>query len=56
MLMLTVKIGTGVTIYGNSGIVSATSFYGDGFNLQNVNGAIGIQSGGVVVGTGFTTN
>ena len=32
----TLQVGTGVTIYGNSGIVSATSFYGDGSNLSAV--------------------
>ena len=30
------QIGTGVTVYGNSGIVSATSFYGSGSNLTGV--------------------
>ena len=30
------QVGTGVSVYGNSGIVSATSFYGDGANLTNV--------------------
>ena len=52
----TLQVGTGVTIYGNSGIVSAVSFYGDGSNLTGVastdniitdtlaqfNGAVGI--------------
>jgi hypothetical protein len=30
------QVGTGVSVYGNSGIVSATSFYGDGSNLSAV--------------------
>ena len=30
-----VRIGTGITIYGNAGIISAT-FYGDGSNLANI--------------------
>ena len=30
------QVGTGVSVYGNSGIVSATSFFGDGANLTNV--------------------
>ena len=30
------QVGTGVSVYGNSGIVSATSFYGDGANLTGV--------------------
>jgi len=29
-------VGTGVTVYGSTGIVSATTFYGDGSNLDNV--------------------
>ena len=32
----TLQVGTAVSVYGNSGIVSATSFYGDGTNLTNV--------------------
>ena len=31
-----VKIGSGVTLYASTGIVSATAFYGDGRNLLNV--------------------
>jgi hypothetical protein len=38
------QVGTGVSVYGNSGIVSATSFYGDGANLTNV----GMDTGVVV--------
>tara|TARA_Y100001970_G_scaffold203851_1_gene248170 strand:- start:59 stop:529 length:471 start_codon:yes stop_codon:yes gene_type:complete len=30
------QVGTGVSVYGNSGIVSATSFWGDGSNLDGV--------------------
>ena len=30
------QVGTGVSVYGNSGIVSATSFYGDGSNLTGL--------------------
>jgi len=33
----TLQVGTGVSVYGNSGIVSATSFYGDGSNLSGIN-------------------
>jgi len=32
------QVGTAVTVYGNSGIVSATSFSGDGSNLTGVSG------------------
>ena len=31
-------IGTGVTVYGNAGIVSATSFHGDGSSLSGLSG------------------
>ena len=30
------QVGTGVSVYGNAGIVSATSFFGDGSNLDGV--------------------
>ena len=30
------NVGTGVTVYGSTGIVSATSFYGDGSNLDGI--------------------
>ena len=39
------QVGTGVTIYGNSGIVSATSFYGDGSNLSNTGATLSATSG-----------
>jgi len=38
----TLQVGTAVTIYGNSGIVSATSFYGDGSGLSGISGGGGI--------------
>ena len=31
-----VKIGSGITVYASTGIISATAFYGDGSNLLNV--------------------
>ena len=31
-----VKVGSGITMYASTGIVSATAFYGDGSNLLNV--------------------
>ena len=40
----TLQVGTAVSVYGNSGIVSATSFYGDGANLTNV----GVDTGTLV--------
>ena len=30
------QVGTAVTVYGNSGIVSATEYYGDGSNLTGI--------------------
>ena len=30
------QVGTAVTVYGSTGIVSATAFYGDGSNLEGV--------------------
>ena len=30
------QVGTAVTVYGSTGIVSATAFYGDGSNLDGV--------------------
>ena len=50
----TLQVGTGVTIYGNSGIVSATAFYGDGSQLQGVVSGIELQQAGSSVGTSLT--
>ena len=51
-------VGTAVSVYGNTGIVSATSFFGDGSNLTgvapNLIGAVGVKSEGVLVGTAVT--
>jgi hypothetical protein len=41
----TLQVGTGVTVYGNSGIVSATAFYGDGSNLTGAGSALEAASG-----------
>lgn len=41
----TLQVGTGVTVYGNSGIVSATKFYGDGSNLSNTGSTLSAASG-----------
>ena len=53
-----VRLGTGVTISSLSGIITATSFYGDGSNLTNITatsgGTIGIQSGTTYIGSGIT--
>ena len=53
-----VNVGTGITFYASTGIISATAFYGDGQNLNNlINQRIeGLQifDEGVAVGTGYT--
>jgi len=38
-----------------TGVVTATSFYGDGSNLSNIISGVGIQSAGNAIGTGITT-
>lgn len=51
------SVGSSFSV-GQSGVVTATSFYGDGSNLTGVvatsGGSIGISSGGTVIGTGVT--
>ena len=47
----TLQVGTGVTIYGNSGIVSATSFYGSGANLTGIANTANIVSTAITTGT-----
>ena len=44
------KVGTGVTVYGGTGIVSATSFKGDGSQLTGID-ATAIQTGNTSVQT-----
>ena len=41
-----VQIGAAVTVYSATGIVSATEFWGDGFNLENL---IGTKIGGLTL-------
>ena len=41
-----VVVGAGVTLYGNSGVVSATSYYGDGSNLTGVEHVISVKDYG----------
>ena len=53
-----VHVGTGITFFASSGIISATSYFGSGGNLENlilgkIEG-VRIQNSGVQVGTGFT--
>ena len=50
-----VSVGIGTTVSINTtGIITATSFRGDGSQLTNIISGVGIQSGSVRVGTGFT--
>ena len=48
-------VGSGVTVYASSGIVSATKFYGDGANLSNVISGVELKSAGSSVGSAITT-
>ena len=52
------SVGTAITMYPTSGIVSATSFYGDGSNLSGVatdfTSTIGVSSEGTFIGAGAT--
>ena len=50
------QVGTGVSVYGNSGIVSATSFFGDGANLTNVGMDTGTLVSDQVFVLGVTTS
>ena len=43
--MMTFKLELVLRFYGNAGIVSATSFYGDGSNLTNTGATLGATSG-----------
>ena len=38
------SVGAAVTLYGNTGIISATAFYGDGSNLTGVVGLVSITN------------
>ena len=49
------QVGTGVSVYGNSGIVSATSFYGGGANITALSGT-NIASGTVAAARVATLN
>ena len=48
------NVGAAVTVYGSTGIVSATAFYGDGAALSGVVSGIEVESGGSSVGTSLT--
>ena len=40
------QVGTGVSVYGNSGIVSATKYFGDGSSLTGIDATALKDSGG----------
>ena len=48
----TLQVGTGVTIYGNSGIVSSTTFYGTGAGLTGVASTDNINTSTLATFTG----
>ena len=50
-----VFVGSAVSIYASSGIVSATSFYGDGSNLSNIVSGVTLEQAGSSVGSAITT-
>ena len=39
------QVGTGVSVYGNSGIVSATTYYGSGANLTGITAGATLSAG-----------
>jgi len=41
----TLQVGTGVTVYGNTGIVSATKYYGSGANLTGITAGATLSAG-----------
>ena len=49
-----VAVGSAITMYASSGIVSATEFYGDGSNLEGVVSGVELQLSGTTVGTSVT--
>ena len=49
------NVGSAITMVASSGVVSATSFYGDGSNLSNIISGVGVNSGGTNIGYGVTT-
>ena len=59
----TLQVGTAITMYGSTGIVSATEYYGDGSKLTNISSGVSISTNTAnqtqyltyVTGTGSTT-
>ena len=48
------QVGTAISMFGTTGIVSATSFYGDGANLSNVISGVELQQKGSSAGAAIT--
>ena len=48
------SVGSGITMYGSTGIVSATQFYGDGANLTGVISGVELSYNGSSVGSAIT--
>ena len=48
------QVGTAISMFGSTGIVSATSFYGDGSNLSNVISGVELEANGTSVGSAIT--
>mgnify|MGYP003301196958 CR=1 FL=1 len=49
------QVGTAISMFGSTGIVSATAFYGDGANLDNVTSGVELQANGSSAGSAITT-
>ena len=49
------QVGTAISMFGSTGIVSATSFYGDGANLSNVISGVELEANGSSAGAAITT-
>ena len=47
-------VGSAITMYGSTGIVSATQFYGDGANLTGVISGVELSADGSSVGSAIT--
>ena len=48
------QVGTAISMYGSTGIVSATEFWGDGSNLDGVVSGVVLQLNGTSVGSAAT--
>ncbi len=48
------QVGTAISMYGSTGIVSATEFWGDGSNLDGVVSGVDLQLNGTSVGSAAT--